>query len=165
MGSPVRVGGSATGWRFAAENAVLFPLERLERRNDQLRRWSGRDRRVALGLSGTMAIGLVVFALQAKLPYKKMLIVTGIMIGAVLLQMVGNTAHVMQVVGWLPIHPIRSVALPYWSGMWFGLYATWEGIALQAAAATFVIGSYFLAERVQRREARQTRPGTALGKA
>jgi high-affinity iron transporter len=106
---------------------------------------------VALGLAGTLLVGLVVFALQAKLPYKKMLIVTGVMIGAVLLQMVGNTAHVMQVVGWLPIHPIRWLALPYWSGMWFGVYATWEGILLQAAAATFVIGSYYLAERQQKR--------------
>jgi high-affinity iron transporter len=120
---------------------------------------------VALGMAGTLAVGLVVFALQAKLPYKKMLIVTGIMIGAVLLQMVGNTVHVMQVIGWLPIHPIRWLTLPYWSGMWFGLYATWEGIALQAAAATFVIGSYFLAERVQRREARAPRQSTALSEA
>ena len=31
--------------------------------------------------------------------------------------------------------------------MWLGFYATWEGVLLQLAAATFVIGSYFLAER------------------
>ena len=114
---------------------------------------------VALGLGGTFLVGLVVFALQARLPYKRMLIVTGIMIGGVLLQMVGNTAHVMQVVGWLPIHPIRWLELPYWTGMWFGLYATWEGIGLQIAAAVFVIGSYFLAEHMQRpAPARATQP-------
>jgi high-affinity iron transporter len=83
-----------------------------------------------------------------------MLIATGVMIGVVLLQMVGNTVHVMQVVGWLPLHPIRSLTLPYWSGMWFGLYATWEGLALQLTAATFVIGSYVLAEHLQHRRAR-----------
>jgi hypothetical protein len=88
------------------------------------------------------------------LPYKKMLIVTGVMIGAVLLIMVGNTVHVLQVVGWLPLHPIRSIQLPYWTGMWFGLYATWEGLALQVVAAVFVIGSYVLAERVQGRQRR-----------
>ena len=119
----------------------------------------------ALGLLATLAIGVVVFALQAKLPYKKMLIVTGIMIGAVLLQMVGNTVHVMQVVGWLPIHPLRWLSLPYWLGMWFGLYATWEGLALQAAAAVFVIGSYFLAERVQRRQVRAPRQSATLSEA
>jgi high-affinity iron transporter len=109
---------------------------------------------VALGLGGTLLVGFVVFALQAKLPYKKMLIATGIMIGAVLLQMVGNTVHVMQVVGWMPIHPIRWLELPYWAGMWFGLYATWEGIGLQIGAAVFVIGSYVLAERMQHRQAK-----------
>lgn len=107
---------------------------------------------VALGLGGTLLIGFLVFALQAKLPHKKMLIVTGIMIGGVLLVMVGNTVHVLQIVGWLPIHPLRSVTLPYWTGLWFGLFATWEGLALQAAAGTFVIGSYLLAERLQHRQ-------------
>ena len=106
---------------------------------------------VAVGLLGTLLVGLIVFVLQAKLPHKKMLIATGVLIGVVLLQMVGNTVHVMQVVGWLPLHPIRSLELPYWVGMWFGLYATWEGIALQIAAGAFVIGSYVLAEYVQHR--------------
>jgi high-affinity iron transporter len=118
---------------------------------------------VALGLAGTLLVGFVVFALQAKLPYKKMLIVTGVMIGAVLLQMVGNTVHVMQVVGWLPLHPIRWLELPYWTGMWFGLYATWEGIGLQFGAAAFVIGSYVLAERMQHRQVKQPRASVAAG--
>lgn len=106
---------------------------------------------IALGLSGTLFVGVLVFALQARLPYKKMLIVTGVMIGAVLLVMVGNTVHALQVVGWMPLHPIRTLTLPYWTGMWFGLYATWEGIALQILAGVFVIGSYVLAEHLQQR--------------
>ena len=101
---------------------------------------------VALGLVATVLVGVITFALQARLPYKKMLIATGIMIGGVLLVMVGNTVHVMQVVGWLPIHSIAELPLPYWTGIWFGLFPTWEGILLQAAAAIFVIGSYYLAE-------------------
>jgi high-affinity iron transporter len=116
---------------------------------------------VALGLGGTLLVGFIVFSLQAKLPYKKMLIVTGVMIGAVLLQMVGNTIHVMQVVGWMPIHPIRWLELPYWAGMWFGLYGTWEGIGLQIGAAVFVIGSYLLAERMQHRQAKQPQASVA----
>ena len=40
------------------------------------------------------------------------------------------------------------------AGFWLGLYPTWEGVGLQAAAATFVIGSYFLAEHLARREQR-----------
>jgi high-affinity iron transporter len=106
---------------------------------------------LGIGLGLTILVGLAVFVLETKLPHKKMLIVTGILIGAVLLQMVGNTVNVLQVVGWLPIHPIRWLELPYWTGFWFGLYATWEGIGLQLAAAVFVIGSYVLAEYLHKR--------------
>jgi high-affinity iron transporter len=105
----------------------------------------------AIGLATTALIGYVIFQVQTKLPYKKMFIVTAAMIGAVLLIMVGNTAHVLQVVGWLPTHPLRFAEFPYWTGLWFGLYATWEGLALQAVAAVFVLGSYFLAEYLKGR--------------
>lgn len=101
---------------------------------------------VAIGLAATVLVGTITFMVQARLPYKKMLIVTGVMIGGVLLVMVGNTVHVLQVVGWLPIHTISQLSLPYWTGLWFGFYPTWEGILLQIAAAVFVIGSYYLAE-------------------
>ena len=112
---------------------------------------------VALGLAATFAVGVIVFQVQTKLPYKKMLVVTAVMLGAVLLVMVGNTAHALQVVGWLPTHPLRFLEFPYWAGLWFGLYATWEGLALQAVAGTFVTGSYFLAERLKARK-RQASP-------
>jgi high-affinity iron transporter len=101
---------------------------------------------VAIGVAGTILVGVIVLLLQAKLPYKKMLVATGIMIGAVLLVMVGNTVHVLQLVGWLPLHGIQGLDIPYWTGLWFGLFPTWEGILLQIAAGVFVIGSYFLAE-------------------
>lgn len=101
---------------------------------------------VLLGLIGTTIVGILTFALQVRLPYKKMLIFTGVLIGIILLTMVSNTVHVMQSLGWLPISPIRGLFIPYWMGQWFGLFATWEGIILQIAAATFVIGGYFLAE-------------------
>jgi high-affinity iron transporter len=109
---------------------------------------------VAIGLASTFLIGVIVFVVQAKLPHKKMLIVTGMLIVLVLVQMVGNTVNILQVIGWLPLHPIRSLTsyMPYWTGMWFGLYATWEGILLQAAAGGFTLGSYFLAEHMHKRE-------------
>lgn len=117
----------------------------------------------AIGLAATALIGYVIFQVQTKLPYKKMFIVTAAMIGAVLLIMVGNTAHVLQVVGWLPTHPLRFLELPYWTGLWFGLYVTWEGLALQAVAAVFVLGSYFLAEHLKER-ARTTKVAAISGK-
>ncbi|MCS6880297.1 MAG: FTR1 family protein [Oscillochloridaceae bacterium] len=120
---------------------------------------------VSVGLILTLCVGFAVFGLQMRLPHKKMLIVTGILIGAVLLQMVGHTVHVMQTVGWMSIHPIRWLVLPYWTGFWFGLYATWEGILFQAAAAIFVIGSYVLAEYLHRRRQRMPASGSTLREA
>jgi high-affinity iron transporter len=116
-----------------------------------------------LGLAMTLAVAVVTFALQRKLPYKKMLIVTGVMIGFVLVVMVGQTARTTQGTGWLPITPI-DVDPPYWMGLWFGVYPTWETIGAQLAAAAFVIGSYYVAQEMRvkrpRRRARAltTRP-------
>ncbi len=101
---------------------------------------------VALGLAATAVVGVLVFVLQAKLPHKKMLTVTGVMIAAVLVTMTGNTIHVLQVVGWLPIDPVDGLTLPYSLGVWAGIYATWQGLVAQALALVFVIGSYFAAE-------------------
>ncbi|MCC6792105.1 MAG: iron permease [Thermomicrobiales bacterium] len=101
---------------------------------------------VLLGMAAVGVVGVLVFAMQKKLPHKKMLIVTGIMIAAVLVVMVGNTIHVFQVVGWAPITPIGTTQFPYWTGVWFGLFSTWEGVIAQAVAFVFVIGSYYLAE-------------------
>ena len=95
-------------------------------------------------------VGMIVFRLQKNLPYMKILVITGILIGSVLLQMVGSTVHVLQVVGWLPIHVIHGLDLPYWLGTWFGVYPTWEGLIFQFAAMTFVLGSYYLAEGMRK---------------
>jgi high-affinity iron transporter len=105
---------------------------------------------VGLSLLAVLLVGWVTFRLQLTLPYRRMLIFTGVLIGAVLVVMVGKTAHVMQVIGWLPAHPI-GVDLPIWFGTWFGVYGTWQGVSLQVVSILFVLGSYFLAERQQHR--------------
>ena len=110
---------------------------------------------VAVGLACTLAVGFLVFVLQARLPHKKMLIVTGVMIGAVLLQMAGKTVNVMQVLGWLPLHPIRWLPLPYFpspasvlrnlvldwelllDSTWHSLLLLLSGYALGAILGTF----------------------------
>lgn len=100
---------------------------------------------VLAGLAATFLVGLITFKLNARVPYKQMLAVTGILIGGVLLVMVGKTVHVFQEIGWLPATLISLISLPYWLGTWFGTYSTWQGIIFQGAAAGFVIGSYYLA--------------------
>ncbi len=97
---------------------------------------------VAAALLAVVLVVAATFRLQVNLPYKKMLIVTGVLIGGVLLQMVGNTTHILQIVGWVPIHVIEALPLPYWLGTWFGLYPTWEGISLQILAFAFVVCRY-----------------------
>jgi high-affinity iron transporter len=86
-----------------------------------------------------------------------MLMVTGVMIVLVLVlvTVVGTTVHAFQIVGWAPITPIGTFQFPTWMGVWFGLFATWEGIVAQLAALVFVIGSYFAAEWSKDRSQRQ----------
>ncbi len=119
---------------------------------------------VALGVVAVLVVGFITFRLQARLPYKQMLVWTGVLIGLVLITMVGKTVHVMQAVSWLPITPVKGLVLPYWAGLWFGLYATWQGLLLQMAAGAFVIGSYFLAEKIQERRRNELRRGTAAAR-
>ena len=118
-----------------------------------------------LGLAMTLAVAVATFALQRKLPYKRMLVYTGVMIGFVLVVMVGQTARTMQGTGWLSISSLDA-ELPYWLGLWFGVYPTWETIGAQIASAGFVIGSFFLAKelKVKRPQRRASRSRTALVK-
>jgi high-affinity iron transporter len=111
-----------------------------------------------LGLAMTLAVAVCTFALQRKLPYKRMLVVTGVLIGFVLVVMVGQTVRTMQGTGWLPITTL-DVQPPYWAGLWFGVYPTVETVGAQLLAAVFVIGSYVLAReiRVKRPVRRATR--------
>ncbi|MDO8185187.1 FTR1 family protein [Conexibacter sp. JD483] len=117
-----------------------------------------------LGLAMVLGVAVLTFALQRKLPYKKMLIVTGVMIGFVLIVMVGQTARTMQGTGWLPITPL-GFDPPYWASLWFGVYPTVETVVAQLAAAAFVIGSYYLAQEVRvkrpQRAARKRRAAAA----
>jgi high-affinity iron transporter len=103
----------------------------------------------ALGL--VALVGVAVFVLQTKLPHKKMLVATGVLICLVLGVMVGNTVHILQVVGWFPVHPL-GMSFPYWAAQWLGTHPTWEGILTQVVAVTAVIGSYFLAEGLKHKE-------------
>ena len=103
---------------------------------------------VAIGLAGTAAVGTATFFLQQKLPYKRMLVVTGVMLGVVLVVMIGGSARTMQDVGWLTTTPI-GVQFPDWWARWFEIVPTWETVGAQAFAAVLVVGSYFAARYVK----------------
>jgi high-affinity iron transporter len=108
---------------------------------------------VALGFLGVLGVFTLVVALERKLPHKRMLVVTGVLITGVLVALVGQTVQTMQAVGWLRVSP-APVELPYWSGVWLGVYPTWEGLGAQLGAAVFVVGSYLAAEALRKRRRR-----------
>jgi high-affinity iron transporter len=96
---------------------------------------------------------VITFKLEQHLPYKKMLIVTGLMIALVLVVLVGNTARTLQGVGWLSITPI-DVEFPLWTGTWLGVFPTVETLVAQGLSFAFVIGSYLVAEWWRKRRVR-----------
>ena len=103
---------------------------------------------VAVGLFFTAIVGTLTFMTHHKLPYKKMLVLTGVMLGAVLVVMVGESVQEMQQAHWLTTTPV-NLPIPAWMGVWFAVFPNVESLVAQAFAAIFVIGSYFLAQYVR----------------
>ncbi len=105
---------------------------------------------VAIGIGATVAVGIFTFWLHHRLPYKRMLELTGVLVAFVLVVMIGGTALSFAELGWIPQHP-TPFAVPEWVGSWFEIYPYWETIAAQFLAGFAVIGSYFLAEHLKSR--------------
>lgn len=104
---------------------------------------------VSLGLALTTIVGILTFVAHRRLPYRKMLVFTGVMLGLVLLVMVGEQAQEMQLAQWLPTTPIASLqhVIPNWMGLWFAVFPTVETLTAQLLAAALVVGSFFLARQ------------------
>src|SRR5436190_1167697 len=96
-------------------------------------------------LSGMVAV--LTFVLQRRLPYRKMLITTGILLGMVLLVMVGEQAQEMQLAHWISTTEISSLKkyMPPWMGLWLAVFPTVETIIAQLIAGVLVVGSYYAA--------------------
>ncbi len=107
---------------------------------------------VLLGLLFSGIVAVLTFLAHRRLPYRRMLILTGVMLGAVLLVMVGEEAQEMQLAHWIPTTALPRLAalIPPWMGIWFSVFPTVETLLAQAVAGLVVVGSYFAA-RVQRR--------------
>jgi high-affinity iron transporter len=109
-----------------------------------------------LGLFFTGIVAVLTFVAHRKLPYRKMLVFTGVMLGFVLLVMVGEQAFEMQQANWIRTTQIDWLAakIPVWAGVWFSVFPTVQTLVAQALAAILVIGSYFAA-RYQSAKARE----------
>lgn len=117
-----------------------------------------------VGIACTLVVAMFTFVAHRKLPYKRMLVLTGVMLGAVLLVMVGEQAQEMQLAGWLSTTPL-PIPIPGWMGMWFSIFPTVETLVSQAVAFVAVVGSYYAAQYFRvwkpRRMATARRAGNA----
>src|SRR5213082_3344923 len=89
-----------------------------------------------LGMVLTAMVAVLTFVLQQRLPYRKMLITTGILLGGMLLVMVGEQAQEMQLAHWIPTTPIPSLdnVIHPWMGLWFAVFPTTETLIAQFTA-------------------------------
>ena len=101
---------------------------------------------VSAGVLLAAIVACLTFVAHHRLPYKRMLIVTGGLLGLVLLVMVGEQAQEMQLAHWLPTTPIPALAhvIPSWMGLWLAVFPTVETLAAQLIAAALVLGSYMI---------------------
>jgi len=103
---------------------------------------------VVLGVLGAALIALLTFLVHRRLPYRKMLVATGVLLGGVLLVMVGEEAQEMQLAQWLPTTRIPGLVrvIPSWMGVWLSVFPTIETLSAQALAGLLVVGSYIAAQ-------------------
>jgi high-affinity iron transporter len=107
------------------------------------------------GFIGT--IGMLIMAFGAKLPYRKLLVFTGVLVVSIMVTFMGSAVRLFQTVSWLPVHPLAHLTLPNWLGVWFGLYPSWEGLLIPPLALVYVAGAWlyakFTAQSVQQKYA------------
>jgi high-affinity iron transporter len=115
---------------------------------------------VVIGALFTAAAGVLTFALHQRLPYRKLLVITGVMLLFVLLVSVGEEVNEMQLAGWITTSTIHGLTIPGWMGTWFSLFNNWETFIGQAIALALVLGSYAAAQYLRvwrpRRRGQQT---------
>ena len=97
-----------------------------------------------IGCALTAVMAALTFWAHQRLPYRKMLVATGILLGVVLLVMVGEEVFEMQQANWISTTTIPWMAsiTPDWAGVWFSIFPNWETVGAQALAFILVVGSY-----------------------
>jgi high-affinity iron transporter len=104
---------------------------------------------VVLGALFTTAVGVLTFSLHQRLPYRRLLIITGLMLLVVLWVMVGEEINEMQLAGWIGTTNISWLHIPGWAGTWFSVFGNVETFVAQFVAVGVVVGSYMLAQYVR----------------
>ena len=101
---------------------------------------------VVIGLLFTGAAGVLTFALHQRLPYRRLLIITGVLLLSVLVVSAGEEVNEMQLAGWIGTSTISWLHTPGWMGTWFSIFNNWQTFAGEAIALLLVLGSYVAAQ-------------------
>ena len=94
-----------------------------------------------IGLLLTGIVAALVFSAHQRLPYKKMLVWAGVLLGVVMVVMVGESVQEMQLAHWLTTTNL-ALPIPSWIGTWFATFPTLEGLIGQGLAILFVVGPF-----------------------
>jgi len=99
---------------------------------------------VCMGIVLSGLVAVLTFVAHQKLPYRRMLVLTGILLGIVLIVMAGEQAQEMQLAHWIPTTRIPALVpmIPFWMALWLSIFPTVETLLGQAVAAGLVLGSY-----------------------
>ena len=126
---------------------VLFLQSYRLRLGDRIVFWGA-----AVGLSFAGIVAVFTFVAHRRLPYRRMLVLTGILLGVVLIVMVGEQAQEMQLAHWISTTTITPLAhlIPPWMGLWLSVFPTVETLLAQVTAGFVVLGSYAAANRTTR---------------
>ncbi|HEY3781852.1 MAG TPA: FTR1 family protein [Fimbriimonadaceae bacterium] len=95
----------------------------------------------AIGILLTCLVAVLTFLGHRRMPYKRMLVVTGVLLTIVLFVMIGESAQEMQQAHWLATTKL-NLPIPDWAGAWFAVFPTVETLVAQAVAILLVVGSY-----------------------
>jgi len=119
---------------------------------------------VLSGVLATALVAVLTFVAHRRLPYRKMLVWTGVMLTIVLLVMVGEEAQEMQLAHWLPTTRIPWLAheIPSWAGLWFSVFPTVETLSAQILGGVLVVGSYLVAQPSNRIREANPQPQAAV---
>ncbi len=116
---------------------------------------------VLAGFAFIGTVGMLIMFFGAKLPYRKLLIVTGVLVVSIMVAFLGSAVRLFQTVGWLPVHPLPGLDLPNWVGVWLGIYPSWEGILIPPLALVYVGGAW-LYTKITAQSAQQKYPATPV---
>ncbi len=128
--------GFLTVYREGFESALF--LQSLILDGNPLPVWAG----VGAGALFIALVGGLTFKFGVKLPYRKLLVVTGVLVVSIMVSFLGSTTRLFQTVGWMPVHPVPGLHLPNWTGLWLGLYPSWEGLFIPPLALVYVGGAW-----------------------